>query len=41
MHHAAHARDGCVSFGFLYARPLPELKRRFHEIRRRHDKHPA
>lgn len=33
MHHAVHEKDGCISFGFLYARPLPELKRRFNEQR--------
>lgn len=26
MHHAVHGREGCVSFGFLYARPVQELK---------------
>ncbi len=26
IHHAVREKDGCVSFGFLYARPLPELK---------------
>jgi len=33
MHHAGHERDGCVSFGFLYAPPLPKLKRQFRELR--------
>ena len=28
MHHAVDGRDGCVSFGFLYAPPVGELKRR-------------
>ncbi len=27
MHHAVRDKDGAISFGFLYARPLPELKR--------------
>src|SRR6056297_15437 len=35
MHHAVHEKDGAFSFGFLYARPLPELKRRFQELERR------
>lgn len=26
MHHAVHGRAGCVSFGFLYARPVRALK---------------
>lgn len=25
LHHAVHGRDGCVSFGFVYARPAEEL----------------
>jgi len=25
LHHATHGRDGAVSFGFLYARPVAEL----------------
>jgi beta-carotene 3-hydroxylase len=28
LHHAVHGRDGCVSFGFLYAPPLPVLRER-------------
>lgn len=28
MHHAVEGRDGCVSFGFLYAPPVGELKAR-------------
>ncbi|WP_108662628.1 sterol desaturase family protein [Acuticoccus kandeliae] len=28
MHHAVDGRDGCVSFGFLYAPPLSDLKAR-------------
>ncbi len=28
MHHAVEGRDGCVSFGFLYAPPLTDLKAR-------------
>ncbi len=26
IHHAVHAKDGCVSFGFLYAPPVRVLK---------------
>jgi len=26
MHHAVEGRDGCVSFGFLYAPPIAKLK---------------
>lgn len=26
MHHAVNGRDGCVSFGFLYAPPIKDLK---------------
>ncbi|MDF7659182.1 sterol desaturase family protein [Erwiniaceae bacterium L1_54_6] len=26
MHHAVRGREGCVSFGFLYAPPLPKLQ---------------
>ena len=26
LHHAVHERDGAVSFGFLYARPVQELR---------------
>jgi len=33
MHHAVHSREGCISFGFLYARPLPELKAQFSQLR--------
>ncbi|RYF48298.1 MAG: beta-carotene hydroxylase [Cytophagaceae bacterium] len=25
MHHAVHGKDGCVSFGFVYAPPIEEL----------------
>lgn len=31
LHHATHGRDGAVSFGFLYARPVAELRE---ELRR-------
>ncbi|MBJ9975913.1 sterol desaturase family protein [Pseudomonas sp. S75] len=26
MHHAVHGREGCVSFGFLYAPPIARLR---------------
>jgi len=32
LHHAVHGRDGAVSFGFLYAPPVRELRRRLHRI---------
>jgi beta-carotene 3-hydroxylase len=32
LHHAVEGREGCVSFGFLYARPVPDLKA---ELKRR------
>jgi len=32
MHHAVHTREGCVSFGFLYAPPLNKLKAEFRRI---------
>ena len=28
LHHATHGRDGCVSFGFLYAPPARVLRQR-------------
>ena len=28
LHHAVEGQDGCVSFGFLYAAPVADLKRR-------------
>ncbi|MGE8170321.1 sterol desaturase family protein [Pseudomonas putida] len=34
MHHAVQGRDGCVSFGFLYAPPIERLRR---QLRARHD----
>ncbi|WP_312239911.1 sterol desaturase family protein [Pantoea sp.] len=33
LHHAIRGREGCVSFGFLYAPPLPKLQA---ELRRQH-----
>jgi beta-carotene 3-hydroxylase len=34
LHHAVRSRDGCVSFGFLYAPPLPVLRERLKAARR-------
>lgn len=34
MHHAVNTREGCISFGFLYARPLDELKAEFRRVHR-------
>nr|WP_315396350.1 sterol desaturase family protein [uncultured Duganella sp.] len=41
MHHAVEAKDGAVSFGFLYAPPVAQLKRQLRALhdgplRRRH-----
>ena len=32
MHHAVSGKDGAVSFGFLYAPPVEDLKRRLHAL---------
>ena len=32
MHHAVPGKDGCVSFGFLYAPPVADLRRRLREL---------
>jgi len=37
MHHAVDGRDGCVSFGFLYAPPVRELKQKLQHNRARAD----
>jgi len=37
MHHATHGKHGAISFGFLYARPLPQLKRDFQQANRDRD----
>ncbi len=34
MHHAVHGREGCVSFGFIYAPSIERLKA---QLRARHD----
>lgn len=35
IHHAVTTKEGCVSFGFLWAKPPRALKRRLTDIRRR------
>ncbi len=32
MHHAVHGKDGCVSFGFLYAPPVDALRRKLRSM---------
>jgi beta-carotene 3-hydroxylase len=32
MHHAVTGREGAVSFGFLYAPPVEELKKALHAL---------
>ncbi len=32
MHHAVEGKERCVSFGFLYAPPLPVLKQQLREL---------
>ncbi|UAW98740.1 sterol desaturase family protein [Halopseudomonas nanhaiensis] len=32
MHHAVHGREHCVSYGFLYAPPVAELRRQLREL---------
>ncbi|ADU71421.1 sterol desaturase family protein [Pantoea sp. At-9b] len=34
LHHAVRGKEGCVSFGFLYAPPLPRLQQ---ALRQQHD----
>jgi beta-carotene 3-hydroxylase len=38
MHHAVRGREGCVSFGFLYAPPLSKLQE---TLRQRHGRRPT
>lgn len=33
LHHATHDRDGAVSFGFLYAQPIPKLRRKLRSFK--------
>ncbi|MGW9232063.1 sterol desaturase family protein [Pseudorhizobium sp. NPDC055634] len=37
LHHAVEGRDGCVSFGFVYAEPVDTLVKRLQENRRKLD----
>lgn len=32
LHHAVHGREGCVSFGFLYAPEIVQLKRELRQL---------
>jgi beta-carotene 3-hydroxylase len=34
LHHAVQSRDGCVSFGFVYAKPVEKLVKELHEQKR-------
>ena len=34
LHHAVHGREGCVSFGFLWAPAPARLKQRLQEVQR-------
>ena len=34
LHHAVHERDGAVSFGFLYARPVNELSNQLNQSKK-------
>lgn len=37
LHHAVEGRDGCVSFGFVYAEPVDELVKKLHANKRGFD----
>lgn len=37
LHHAVEGRDGCVSFGFVYAEPVDKLVRKLHDNKRPFD----
>jgi beta-carotene 3-hydroxylase len=32
LHHAVHGKDKCVSFGFIYAKPVDELRKELHRL---------
>jgi beta-carotene 3-hydroxylase len=34
LHHAVKGRDGCVSFGFIYAEPAAKLREKLQDNRR-------
>lgn len=38
LHHAVHGKDGCVSFGFVYALPVETLIKQLHDSKRAFDK---
>ena len=38
LHHAVEGRDGCVSFGFVYAEPVDVLVKKLHTNKRAFDK---
>jgi len=37
LHHAVEGRDGCVSFGFVYAEPVDRLVKKLHNNKRGFD----
>lgn len=37
LHHAVEGKDGCVSFGFVYAEPVDKLVKQLHENKRGFD----
>jgi beta-carotene 3-hydroxylase len=41
LHHAVEGKEGCVSFGFIYAPPVDKLVKELHEGRRPFDKDAA
>jgi beta-carotene 3-hydroxylase len=38
LHHAVDGKDGCVSFGFIYAPPVDELVKELDKSKRPYDK---
>src|SRR5690606_13941590 len=37
LHHAVEGREGCVSFGFVYAEPVDKLVKQLQENKRTYD----
>ncbi|MFN7024496.1 MAG: sterol desaturase family protein [Pseudorhizobium sp.] len=37
LHHAVEGREGCVSFGFVYAEPVDKLVKQLQENKRKYD----
>ncbi len=37
LHHAVEGKEGCVSFGFVYAQPVDKLVKQLHENKRAFD----